>query len=178
MSEPDVVTARVPTSEAMRAIGARLAGVLRAGDVVLLTGDLGAGKTTLTQGIATGLGVRDAVTSPTFVIAREHAAGAGRPVLVHVDAYRLSGPPELDDLDLDTALEKAVTVVEWGAGVAEGLADNRLEVAIYRHRGGEPGNADDETRRVRIVGVGPRWSTVPLRSVVGGAESPHSLPAC
>jgi tRNA threonylcarbamoyladenosine biosynthesis protein TsaE len=165
MAEPLVVTAQAPTAEAMRATGRRLAAVLRPGDVVLLTGDLGAGKTTLTQGIAAGLGVTGAVTSPTFVIAREHPPAPGGTALVHADAYRLSGVAELDDLDLDTSVDDAVTVVEWGAGLAEGLAADRLEIAITRARGDDP---DGETRGLRIVAVGPRWAGVPLQAVVTG----------
>jgi tRNA threonylcarbamoyladenosine biosynthesis protein TsaE len=137
----------VPDRDAMLAVGARLAAVLRAGDVVLLDGPLGAGKTTLTQGIAAGLGVQGPVTSPTFVLAREHEGRSGRPGLVHVDAYRLSGWDELDDLDLGTSA--CVTVVEWGAGVAEPLAAARLEVVL------EP--RPDGSRLVRWVARGPRW---------------------
>jgi tRNA threonylcarbamoyladenosine biosynthesis protein TsaE len=132
--------------------------------VVLLTGDLGAGKTTLTQGIASGLGVTGPVTSPTFVIAREHAATAGGPALVHADAYRLSGVTELDALDLDTALTEAVTVIEWGAGIGEGLSGDRLEVTITRRRGGDP--AGDEARQLRVVAVGDRWVGVSIADVV------------
>lgn len=110
--------------------GRRLGAMLRAGDLLLLTGGLGAGKTTLTQGIAEGLGVRGPITSPTFVIARVHPSLVGGPELVHVDAYRLDGFLELDDLDLDSDLDEAVTVIEWGAGVAEELADDRLELLI------------------------------------------------
>ena len=116
----------------MRALGERLGRSVHAGDVVVLTGELGAGKTTLTQGLGLGLGVRGGVTSPTFVIARVHPSLVGGPDLVHVDAYRLGGIDELDDLDLDTALDDAVTVVEWGAGLVEGLADSRLEITITR----------------------------------------------
>jgi tRNA threonylcarbamoyladenosine biosynthesis protein TsaE len=159
------VDTQAATALAMRAIGERLAAVLRAGDVVLLTGDLGAGKTTLTQGIAAGLGVTGAVTSPTFVIAREHLPAPGGTALVHADAYRLSGVAELDDLDLDASLDDAVTVIEWGAGLAEGLAEDRLEIAITRSRGEGP---DDETRSVLIAAVGSRWAGVPLQSVVTG----------
>jgi tRNA threonylcarbamoyladenosine biosynthesis protein TsaE len=93
----------------------------------VLTGSLGAGKTTFTQGLGAGLGVRGAITSPTFVIARVHPSEIGGPALVHVDAYRIGGIDELDDLDLDTSLDQAVTVVEWGEGLAEGLSDSRLE---------------------------------------------------
>ena len=119
-------------ADQMRTLGERLGRSLHAGDLVVLTGELGAGKTTLTQGIGIGLGVRGGVTSPTFVIARVHPSLVDGPDLVHVDAYRLGGIDELDDLDLDTSLEGAVTVVEWGEGLAEGLADSRLEVTITR----------------------------------------------
>jgi tRNA threonylcarbamoyladenosine biosynthesis protein TsaE len=141
-----------PDAGAMRRIGADLAASLRAGDLVLLVGGLGAGKTTFTQGLGEGLGVRGPVTSPTFVIARVHPSEVGGPALVHVDAYRLDGLEELDDLDLDASLDDAVTVVEWGEGIAEGLADSRLEVRIQRS-----GTIDDEARSVRVAGVGPRW---------------------
>ena len=104
---------------------------------MVLTGDLGAGKTTLTQGIAEGLGVRGPITSPTFVIARVHPSLVGGPALVHVDAYRLGGLAELDDLDLDTSLEDSVTIVEWGHGLAEGLSEDRLEITL-RRRGRAP----------------------------------------
>src|ERR671914_276392 len=123
-------TVPAQTAQAMRDLGVRLAGVLRAGDLVVLSGGLGAGKTTLTQGIGEGLKVRGPITSPTFVIAREHPSLSGGPPLVHVDAYRLGGLAEVDDLDLDASLDEAVTVVEWGEGLAEGLADSRLEVRI------------------------------------------------
>ncbi|MES9604673.1 tRNA (adenosine(37)-N6)-threonylcarbamoyltransferase complex ATPase subunit type 1 TsaE [Actinomadura sp. NPDC048032] len=140
----------------MRELGLRLAGLLRAGDLLVMTGHLGAGKTTLTQGIGEGLKVRGPITSPTFVIARVHPSLAGGPSLVHVDAYRLGGFAELDDLDLDASVEDSVTIVEWGEGLAEGLADDRLEVIISRGEG--PG----EGREVRIVGVGDRWSDLRL----------------
>ncbi|GAB3250453.1 tRNA (adenosine(37)-N6)-threonylcarbamoyltransferase complex ATPase subunit type 1 TsaE [Nocardioides dilutus] len=148
-----------PDAEAMRALGAELAGRLRAGDLVLLVGELGAGKTTFTQGLGEGLGVRGPVTSPTFVIARVHPSEVGGPALVHVDAYRLGGLEELDDLDLDASLDEAVTVVEWGEGIAEGLAESRLEVRISR--GDDVDDAgDDESRTVTVTGVGPRWEPV------------------
>jgi len=150
----------------MRALGARLAGVLEAGDLLVLSGELGAGKTTFTQGLGEGLQVRGDITSPTFVIARVHPSLVGGPALVHADAYRLGGIEELDDLDLDTSLDDAVTVVEWGTGLAEGLADARLEVRITRAVGSEP-VLDDETpgddvRAVELVPVGARWLGVPL----------------
>ncbi|WAL40175.1 alanine racemase [Brevibacterium sp. BRM-1] len=116
--------------DAMGRFGKRLAGLLRAGDVLILTGDLGAGKTTLTQSIAAGLGVRGRVSSPTFVIAREHAPTGAGPGLVHVDAYRLGSAAELDDLGLEDALADSAAVIEWGAGLAEQLSAERLEVSI------------------------------------------------
>ncbi len=138
----------VVDADAMRALGERLGRALTAGDVVVLTGELGAGKTTLTQGLGRGLGVRGAVTSPTFVIARVHPSLVQGPDLVHVDAYRLGGIEELDDLDLDTSLEEAVTVVEWGAGLADVLADSRLEVTISRALADESTDAELDPRVV------------------------------
>jgi len=168
----------VSTAAGMRALGRRLAEVLRAGDLVILSGPLGAGKTTLTQGIADGLRVRGPVTSPTFVIARVHPSLAGArggpaqpgPALVHADAYRLGSVLELDDLDLDTDTDTSVTVVEWGEGLAEGLAADRLEVTIMPPpvRGGaatamDDGSADgDSPREVTISGVGERWRDIQL----------------
>jgi len=144
MSELDV-----PTDTDMRALGERLAVGLRAGDLLILSGPLGAGKTTLVQGIGIGLGVRGAVTSPTFVIARVHPGP--RVPLIHVDAYRLGSVIEVDDLDLDTA--NSVTVVEWGAGLAEVLADDRLEISISP-------DLDSQRRTVRMQGFGTRWDAV------------------
>ncbi|GAA2864643.1 tRNA (adenosine(37)-N6)-threonylcarbamoyltransferase complex ATPase subunit type 1 TsaE [Streptosporangium fragile] len=144
------------TVEEMRELGAELAALLRPGDLVVLSGPLGAGKTTLVQGIAEGLKVRGPITSPTFVIARVHPSLSGGPALVHVDAYRLGGGLEVDDLDLDASLEESVTVVEWGEGLVEGLADDRLEVSIGRSESGDPG----EERTVALRGVGARWEGV------------------
>jgi tRNA threonylcarbamoyladenosine biosynthesis protein TsaE len=153
------------TADDTRSFGARLAGLLRAGDLVVLSGDLGAGKTTLTQGLGAALRVRGDVTSPTFVISRVHPSLAGGPPLVHVDAYRLGGVAELDDLDLDTSLEDAVTVVEWGSGVAEVLADDRLEVELLR-ASADRVDVDGETRTLRVRAVGPRWTGVDLAVLV------------
>ncbi|HXZ64884.1 MAG TPA: tRNA (adenosine(37)-N6)-threonylcarbamoyltransferase complex ATPase subunit type 1 TsaE, partial [Streptosporangiaceae bacterium] len=114
----------------MRDLGERLSGLLRAGDLVVLSGSLGAGKTTLAQGIGAGLGVRGHVTSPTFVIARVHPSLGGGPDLVHADAYRLGSRAEVDDLDLDAELATSVTVVEWGEGLVEGLAGSYLAIGI------------------------------------------------
>jgi tRNA threonylcarbamoyladenosine biosynthesis protein TsaE len=151
---------QAPDADAMRGLGRSLAGQLEPGDLIVLTGSLGAGKTTFTQGLGAGLGVRGQVTSPTFVIARVHPSEVDGPALVHVDAYRLGGIDELDDLDLDTSLDQAVTVVEWGEGLAEGLSDSRLEVNIVR---GDAG--DDEHRRVEITPVGPRWHVLSFRGL-------------
>ncbi|MET8156314.1 tRNA (adenosine(37)-N6)-threonylcarbamoyltransferase complex ATPase subunit type 1 TsaE [Sphaerisporangium sp. NPDC005289] len=145
---------RAATTEEMWALGEEVARLLRPGDLVVLSGPLGAGKTTLVQGIAEGLKVRGPITSPTFVISRVHPSLAGGPALVHADAYRLGGALEVDDLDLDASLEDSVTVVEWGEGLVEGLADDRLEITIER------GDAGDE-RLMRLRGVGPRWKDMP-----------------
>ena len=142
---------RVATAADMRDLGRRLAGLLRAGDLVILAGPLGAGKTTLVQGLGEGLGVRGPVTSPTFVIARVHPVVRGSgPALVHADAYRLGSISEVDDLDLDADAAGSVTVVEWGSGLAEGLAEDRLEISI------EP-DPDGDVRTVRLTGHGARW---------------------
>jgi tRNA threonylcarbamoyladenosine biosynthesis protein TsaE len=133
-------------------LGMRLGRSLRAGDLVVLTGGLGAGKTTLTQGIGAGLGVRGPVTSPTFVLARVHPSLVGGPALAHVDAYRIGGALELDDLDLDTDVADSVTVVEWGHGVAERLADAYLEIELEV--------VDGEARRATLTGHGIRWDGV------------------
>lgn len=135
MTTEQVVQEDVPDREAMHALGRRLARSLRAGDVVLLTGRLGAGKTTLVQGIGEGLGVRGPVTSPTFVLARVHPSLVGGPALVHVDAYRLGSSLELDDLDLDASLEDSVTVVEWGEDKAAGLAADPILITVVRGEG-------------------------------------------
>ena len=141
---PDILElpfdAEVPTAEDMHELGIRFAGLLRAGDLVVLDGPLGAGKTTLSRGIGEGLGIRGPVTSPTFVLARTHPSLVGGPPLVHVDAYRLGSALELDDLDID--FERSVVVVEWGSGMLDGVADVWYEVRIER---------PTDVRRVRIV---------------------------
>ncbi len=155
-----MTTYDAPDAEAMKALGRDVVGpTLRAGDLVILTGDLGAGKTTFTQGLGDALGVRGPVASPTFIIARTHPSEVGGPALVHVDAYRLGSLAELDDLDLDAALEDSVTVVEWGEGAAEQLSQDRLHVVIRRERGGELDmNAPDAgVRQVEVSAHGPRW---------------------
>jgi tRNA threonylcarbamoyladenosine biosynthesis protein TsaE len=183
----------VASADDMVALGRRLAAVLLPGDLVVLSGDLGAGKTTLVQGIGAGLGVRGPITSPTFVIARVHPSLTGGPALVHADAYRLTSPAEVDDLDLDASLETSVTVVEWGGGLVEDLAADRLDVSIAlaapaspstpgpEGPGGGPGDGpgndpgpgsgpvpDQEPRTVRLEGHGARWAG----RTAGGQPSP------
>ncbi|GHF20493.1 tRNA (adenosine(37)-N6)-threonylcarbamoyltransferase complex ATPase subunit type 1 TsaE [Pseudolysinimonas yzui] len=143
----------IPDADAMEELGARLAALLAAGDLVVLDGPLGAGKTTLTRGLGAALGARGAVTSPTFVLAREHPTASGVP-LVHVDAYRLATARELDDLDLD--YDGAIVVVEWGAGKLDGVADSWIDIAIAR-------DSLDDTRDVTITGHGPRWAHLDAR---------------
>src|ERR1700750_763045 len=145
---------RIATDGDMRDLGRRLAPLLRAGDLVILAGPLGAGKTTLVQGIGAGLGVRGPVTSPTFVIARVHPALTGSgPALVHADAYRLGSFSEVDDLDLDTDAGSAGTVVGWGTGLAEPPPQGRLEITLQPDQ-------DGDLRTVRINGHGARWHGV------------------
>ena len=160
----------VQDPQQMNALARSIASELRAGDVILLTGELGAGKTTFTRGLGAALEVRGAVTSPTFVLARTHPRlEPGQPALVHVDAYRLSSAVELDDLDIDFA--RSIVVVEWGAGLVDELTDSWLSITIDRPRGAghnrvdEQAGPDDgydeepiEPRRVSIEGVGPRWA--------------------
>ena len=152
----------LPSAEDTTSFGRRLAALLRAGDLVLLSGDLGAGKTTLARGLGAGLGVRGAVTSPTFVIARLHPSLGDGPALVHVDAYRIGSLAEVDDLDLDASLEASVTVVEWGQGKVEDLSADRLEVTLHR-----TSDEADETRTASVRAVGDRWSAVDLGPLTG-----------
>ncbi|OKH97257.1 tRNA threonylcarbamoyladenosine biosynthesis protein TsaE [Streptomyces sp. CB02923] len=175
----------VKSPHRMQELGRGLAGLLRPGDLVLLTGELGAGKTTLTRGLGEGLGVRGAVTSPTFVIARVHPPLTGGPALVHVDAYRLGGGlDEMEDLDLDVSLPESVVVVEWGDGKVEELSEDRLHVVIERAVGADAPAPDlgggavdgagadeadeaDDVREVTVRGVGPRWAAVDLTVLAG-----------
>ena len=152
--------------ETMHAFGLELAGLLRAGDLMVLTGPLGAGKTTFTRGLGEGLRVRGAVTSPTFVLARTHPSTIGGPPLVHVDAYRLSSAMELYDLDIDFA--RSIVVVEWGRGLLDGITESWLDVEIERPLGASQADPDADTddgvaldlpepRTVTVTGHGPRW---------------------
>lgn len=140
------------TPDDLRSIAAGVGELCRGGDVVVLSGDLGAGKTTFTQGLARGLGIAERITSPTFVISRVHPHPSGGVSLVHVDAYRIGSPAELDDLDLAADLSTSVVVVEWGRGIAEGLSPEGLDVVITRSD-----SDDDERRTVELSGRGARW---------------------
>ena len=158
--------------EQMRTFAAALAEHLRAGDLLILTGNLGAGKTTFTQSLGKALDVAGRITSPTFVIAREHLSRTGGPALVHVDAYRLADGEELEDLDLDSELDESITVVEWGAGMAEQLSNDHLDITITpvwdedaeNSEDDESFDADDEDelederRTVDLTGHGADWA--------------------
>ena len=158
----------LPDLAATRSLARVLAAELRAGDLVVLTGELGAGKTTFTRSLGQALGVRGSVISPTFVLARIHpndpdGPRPGGPDLVHVDAYRLGSVEEVDDLDLEATQDRAVTVVEWGRGLVEHLAESRLELTLERATGEAApmveGDEDDEDpRRARLEAFGPRWT--------------------
>ena len=152
----------ITSPEQMRELGRRLAKLLRAGDLVMLSGELGAGKTMLTRGLGEGLGVRGAVTSPTFVIARVHPSLGDGPPLVHVDAYRLGGGlDEMEDLDLDVSLPDSVIVVEWGEGKVEELTEDRLQIVIHR----AVGDTTDEVRHLTLTGLGERWADAGLETL-------------
>ena len=187
MTDRPTASFEVRTSDAdqTRDLGADLGRLLRAGDLVMLSGALGAGKTTLAQGIGSAMGVRGRISSPTFVIARVHPALGDGPDLIHVDAYRVSSLEEVDALDLESSMEESVTLVEWGEGKVEALADDRLEIAIARPRGGldaEPGSgpgadaggaravtdlagADDGRRTITVTALGPRWVGADLNAL-------------
>jgi tRNA threonylcarbamoyladenosine biosynthesis protein TsaE len=179
-------TLTATTAEQTHHLGVRLAGVLEAGDLLVLSGELGAGKTTFTQGLGEGLGVRSGVISPTFVLVRIHpnlpdGPRPGGPDLVHVDAYRLGSAAEIDDIDLENTLDSSVTVVEWGHDRVEHLSESRLEIDLQRAIGlssirlsdaseGSGGTTEtfdfenedtDEPRTIVLRGYGPRWPGVP-----------------
>lgn len=163
------VTGTIRTADAMASFGERLAAELRASDVIVLTGPLGAGKTTLVRGLGEALGVRGTVASPTFVIARTHPSLGHGPALIHVDAYRLNSALELDDLDLD--FEVSVTVIEWGADFVSAIADSWLEVVIDRPRAGdtaadEDPDSEDAPREIVLRATGTRWEGIDLKSLL------------
>lgn len=144
---------QVRDADEMHALGIRIGKQLRPGDLVVLVGPLGAGKTTMTRGVGEALGAIGNVSSPTFVIARTHKRENGEAPMVHVDAYRLGSADELDDLDID--FPNSIVLVEWGKGMLDDINDNLLEVEIARDHTGE-----SETREVTITGIGPRWAGV------------------
>ncbi|WAA67024.1 tRNA (adenosine(37)-N6)-threonylcarbamoyltransferase complex ATPase subunit type 1 TsaE [Microbacterium oxydans] len=150
----------IATAEEMEQLGLRIGAQLEAGDLLILTGPLGAGKTTFTRGLAEGLGVRGPVQSPTFVIARTHPSLVGRAPLVHVDAYRLGSAAELDDLDLDLA--HSVVVVEWGRGMAEELADSWWDIELQRPVGAAD---DDDLDPAELDADAPRIVTIVRESI-------------
>lgn len=169
------------------ALGARIGAMLRGGDLVILSGPVGAGKTTLTRGLAIGIGVVGRVASPTFVIARHHPAAGAGPDLIHVDAYRLAGAAELDALDLDADLDRAVMVVEWGRGQVEQLTSSRLEIELFRSSGTETGSAgaesadwdgsfdtNDDQRDVAISWHGDHWSRERVAALRACALAPRA----
>ncbi|MGC0236963.1 tRNA (adenosine(37)-N6)-threonylcarbamoyltransferase complex ATPase subunit type 1 TsaE [Arthrobacter sp. SD76] len=166
------------TADQTHELGARLAGLLEAGDLLVLSGELGAGKTTFTQGLGEGLGVRAGIISPTFVLVRIHpnlpeGPRPGGPDLVHVDAYRLGSAAEIDDIDLENTMDSSVTVVEWGHDRVEHLSESRLEIDLHRAIGlaaAGPSTAEgldfdtddtDEPRTIVMRGYGPRWPAPP-----------------
>ena len=144
----------IDSPEQMEMLGEKLAKLLKTGDLVLLSGPLGAGKTTLTRGLGKALSAEGTIQSPTFVLARTHKIPNGK--LVHVDAYRLGSAIELDDLDID--FENSIVVVEWARDFLEGYAENYLRLEINH-------NSDDETREVEVQAIGPRWLGVELASL-------------
>ena len=148
-----VLEVHLPDAQATEALGRCVAQVCQPGDLVILSGDLGAGKTTLTRGIGAGLGVRGAVTSPTFVVARRHPHQQGGTALIHVDAYRLGSRAEVDDLDLLDSADSAITVVEWGTDRVEHLRDSRLHIDLVEI------DEDPQARRAILRPIGPRWTS-------------------
>ena len=193
------ITVATGDAEETRALGARLARLLRAGDLVMLSGGLGAGKTTLAQGIGAALQVRGRVSSPTFIIARVHPALSDGPDLIHVDAYRITSLEEVDALDLDSSLDRSVTLVEWGEEKVEALSPDRLEIQVRRPHGAvrdgvrkpddvaigseSPGGAvtedpvvdlgevDDGSRTITVRALGPRWADIDLSPLA--ADTSH-----
>lgn len=178
------LTRHPDTAHETRVLAERVAEHLRAGDLVMLNGDLGAGKTTFTQGLGRGLGVRDGIISPTFVLSRVHpndpnGPRPGGPDLVHVDAYRLDSAADVDDIDLEDTVDTCVTVVEWGTDKVEHLSDSRLVIDIVRARGTQdaPGSADPAAGVEAADGEGPADLGGPVffsGSGPGGAAAPTS----
>ncbi len=173
------ITITVNSADRTRAVGQVLATQLRSGDLVMLSGGLGAGKTTFTQGIGSGLQVKGRVSSPTFIVARVHPSLVGGPDLIHADAYRIKDLTDLETLDLDSTLDEAITVIEWGEGKTEQLSADRLEIEIHREHGGVAANADgvvdlaqmdDGKRTITIRPLGKRWEGTDWESVFSAFE--------
>ena len=193
------ITGATGDADETRGLGARIARLLRAGDLVMLSGGLGAGKTTLAQGIGAALGVRGRVSSPTFIIARVHPSLADGPDLIHVDAYRITSLEEIDALDLDSSLDRSVILVEWGEEKVEALSPDRLEIQVCRPHGAvrdgvrrpddvaigsessggavtedpvvDLGEVDDGSRTITVRALGPRWADIDLSPLA--ADTTH-----
>ncbi len=159
----------VTTTDETRNFGEALGRLLQAGDLLMLKGELGAGKTTFAQGIGRGMQVRGTVSSPTYIVARRHTALGSGPDFIHVDAYRVTGLDDMETLDLDSTIDECVTVVEWGEGKVENLSDFRLEIDITRGHGGHAETdgevialdaMDDGRRRITFHPYGLRWESV------------------
>ena len=172
-------TITVNSSEQTRAAGELLAKHLRRGDLVMLSGGLGAGKTTFTQGIGSGLQVKGRVSSPTFIVARVHPSLTGGPDLIHADAYRIKDLTDLETLDLDSTLDQAITVIEWGEGKTEQLSADRLEIEIHREQGGiatssdgvvDLAEMDDGKRTITIRPLGKRWEGTDWEQIFSAFE--------
>ena len=172
----EIVQACVTDADQTRAVGRALAPLVRAGDLIMLSGGLGAGKTTFTQGLGYGLGARGRVASPTFIVAREHPCESGL-TLIHADAYRINDLDDLETLDLDATLDQSVTVIEWGEGKTESLSPDRLEIQIGRPQGGlaDTGDgggvvdleqADDGARTLMLRPCSERWSVRELADAI------------
>ncbi|WP_122820121.1 tRNA (adenosine(37)-N6)-threonylcarbamoyltransferase complex ATPase subunit type 1 TsaE [Varibaculum vaginae] len=173
------ITITVNSPDQTRLVGQELAVQLRPGDLVMLSGGLGAGKTTFTQGIGIGLQVKGRVSSPTFIVARVHPSLVGGADLIHADAYRIKDLSDLETLDLDSTLDEAITVVEWGEGKTEQLSADRLEIEIHREHGGVATNIngvvdlaemDDGERTITIRPLGERWEGTEWGSVFSAFE--------
>lgn len=157
-------TFEISSAEQMRTFGEQIGSKLSAGDVLVLSGPLGAGKTTFAQGIGLGLGISDSITSPTFVIARHHRAGHRNLELIHVDAYRLASSDDLQDLEID-AVAPHVTLIEWGEHFVAKVAESWLVVQIDRSKDGEHFETDEGPRIVSLIGHGARWSEADLEEL-------------
>lgn len=177
-SGPHIIEVRTSDPEGTRRIALAIASQLRAADLMILDGPLGAGKTTFTQGLGEGLGVRGPVASPTFVIARVHPPlpeGTGIS-LVHVDAYRLNGGGDIEDLDLEAEMDRAVTVVEWGRGEVEYLSDSHLLVQLIRPEEVSDPDVPEEPRTIRLVPDGPRWDEQARRALADAVAAASAAP--